>query len=581
MSQTSDVYDIFISYAHEEREWVWEHVYQPLLRCRSRMEGRRPRVFIDDSEDGLVSNRNIQPALANALTNSRKIILVYSDIYFQKDYCRWEMGLALDRDLLGDRGIVHPVHKEPNVPVPVHMKLISFTRTDSPNWFSYLCNALGLKPEAQPACLKFLEQPVGTMVNHTLCPVSVALASPDGNVVAEDDEITISCDGSTLQGTTTIRTSGGIALFSDLSIEEASASVRLVASAKGRDNVLSDAFKVTNTPRRKSPARGEKVAETRKPEACIKSKGVVTFFADGGALAVTSGNCTTLYGRDCEPVGPAGGATLPGRRKFFRRAGRFLVTADWSGGVQVFAEDGVSVSRSFADKAGGFAVIGDIAAADDAVYVSLWNGCVFRLLLDGTDPDLVARHEGGVQALAVIDGRIYVCDFEGSLCAYKDGHCVNACRLETCIHLLKQYPEFLVVVGDKKLYQIKPAGLEVLSEGMSVTQVAEVLGDVDIPVVMDARGKGFRMDSDLALKETFYTTAGAVPESADNDGRYCVFRNPDGSRTLLTEGRIVYTHISGAFAVAPGGDLFALGDKDEIRLVSAGDFEARIKEVPS
>lgn len=575
MPDLSYEYDVFLSYASEEREWVAEHLYLPLLRCCTKTEMRKPRIFFDVSDEGIQPGEHWQTALARGLANSRKIVLVYSNLYFDKQFCQWEMALAVNIDPTGSKGILRPILKDDDAAVPLTVSAVQYIPVNRPNWFARLCRSLDLVPgREEQAGLEFLDQPTDVTINHTLPALRVRLTTSGAPLSGEEDEITVSCKESTLQGTATVKTSDGVAVFSDLSLADAADGVRLVASAKGRDPTFCQSFKVSDPPRPR-PARTP--VETEEPP-CIASKGDVVFFASGGTLAVISSGHAALYNADCRPLPAEGGEVkLKGRHRLIRRSGPLLVIADWSGGVNVFSETGNHRTWSFADeKAGGFTIPGDIAVTDDQVYVGFWSGAVYRMTLGDKVPEIVIRHDRGIQALAVADDRIYVCGFDGMLCLYHDRRLANSCQLEPCIRLLKRYPDCLVAIGARKMYHVDMPGMRVMTEDVPLARVANVLGDVNRPVVMDASGKGFRVDSDLAVTDRFHAAVGAVAESADDEGRYCVFRNPDGSGTLLTQGRIVFSHLGGALAVAPGGDTFALGEKSGIRLLTEADMETRM-----
>jgi hypothetical protein len=189
----------------------------------------------------------------------------------------------------------------------------------------------------------------------------------------------------------------------------------------------------------------------------------------------------------------------------------------------------------------------------------------------------------GAQALSVVGERFYVCGFDGSLRVYKGGRLVNTAMLEPAVWLLQASGTQLLAVGDQKLYQIALDPLRVLSSGLSddlrLSEVAAVLGDVQLPVVIDTQGKGIRFDSELVSKSIFHTTAGAIPVSADDAGRYCVFINPDGSHTLMVNGRVIFSSEVWKLSVAPAADLFALADENGIRLLAPSSFEKSLEGV--
>jgi hypothetical protein len=84
-------YDVFISYAHEETAWVREHVYQA-FRDVALPDGKRLSVFFDTSS--IRSGTSWQTKLALAIDASKFIVPVYSEVYFTKAYCLFEIMRA-------------------------------------------------------------------------------------------------------------------------------------------------------------------------------------------------------------------------------------------------------------------------------------------------------------------------------------------------------------------------------------------------------------------------------------------------------------------------------------------------------
>ena len=84
-------YDVFISYAHEEGAWVYEHVYLP-FRDATLSDGRKLSVFFDSTT--IRGGTAWQEAIALSIDASRFIVPVYSATYFAKPYCRFEIRRA-------------------------------------------------------------------------------------------------------------------------------------------------------------------------------------------------------------------------------------------------------------------------------------------------------------------------------------------------------------------------------------------------------------------------------------------------------------------------------------------------------
>jgi hypothetical protein len=94
-------YDVFVSYAHDEGAWVFEHVYVP-LRDAVLPNGKKLSIFFDTSS--LRTGTAWQSTLALAIDGSRFIVPVYSETYFGKPYCRFEIKRAHRKWILAGEG---------------------------------------------------------------------------------------------------------------------------------------------------------------------------------------------------------------------------------------------------------------------------------------------------------------------------------------------------------------------------------------------------------------------------------------------------------------------------------------------
>ena len=100
--------------------------------------------------------------------------------------------------------------------------------------------------------LLFLQQPTDTAAGQMISPaVTVEVVDQFGNVVTSDNSDTVTLaigsnpGGGTLSGTLTVTVSGGIATFSDLSIDLAGDGYTLHASTPGLTDADSAAFRIT------------------------------------------------------------------------------------------------------------------------------------------------------------------------------------------------------------------------------------------------------------------------------------------------------------------------------------------------
>lgn len=84
-------YDVFISYAHQERAWVERHVVAP-FREATLPDGKHLSIFVDTAS--IRSGTAWQTTIALAVDGSRFVVPVYSEAYFAQPYCRFEIMRA-------------------------------------------------------------------------------------------------------------------------------------------------------------------------------------------------------------------------------------------------------------------------------------------------------------------------------------------------------------------------------------------------------------------------------------------------------------------------------------------------------
>jgi hypothetical protein len=109
-------YDVFISYAHDEGAWVSENVCLPFREARL-PDGRKLSIFFDTSS--LQVGQAFQDKLSLGVDGSRVIVPVYSDIYFQRPYCIFELRRAYGKWIsLGaqSRCLLPIMRGHPNIP---------------------------------------------------------------------------------------------------------------------------------------------------------------------------------------------------------------------------------------------------------------------------------------------------------------------------------------------------------------------------------------------------------------------------------------------------------------------------------
>jgi len=99
--------------------------------------------------------------------------------------------------------------------------------------------------------LVFRVAPSSTTAGTTLGNVTVEIQDANGNRVNSSSSISMELQGgqgATLDGTTTVAASAGVAMFSDLSIDRAGTGYRLVAHADQAADAISSAFNISHGP---------------------------------------------------------------------------------------------------------------------------------------------------------------------------------------------------------------------------------------------------------------------------------------------------------------------------------------------
>lgn len=109
--------DIFISYSRNHITWVKNNLYTPLVD-----KFGNDKVFFD--MHSISPGISWLSALGNAVKLCRVFIPVYSEDYFRKDFCRWEMELAMQRDPTCSKGLFLPIIID-NVEIPFQFSLIN------------------------------------------------------------------------------------------------------------------------------------------------------------------------------------------------------------------------------------------------------------------------------------------------------------------------------------------------------------------------------------------------------------------------------------------------------------------------
>ena len=222
------------------------------------------------------------------------MVALYSQVYFGKDLCQWELHRALMLQQYEGTKLI-PVLIDPAAAaqVPYVASKIHWLPVTRPDWFGELRELLGLLPTAAGSrrALRFVDSVPDVLVNHTLPEVRVTITGADGAPVQQGGElVTLTAEPATagLSGTRSVSAVAGTARFTDLSFTAAVPEVRLAASAPGCDPVLTPSFRVRPLARR--PA-----AEPGGIRTVLAASGLPVFFPDGRTLAALDGGRLTVH----------------------------------------------------------------------------------------------------------------------------------------------------------------------------------------------------------------------------------------------------------------------------------------------
>jgi hypothetical protein len=118
-------YDVFISYsrAPENAQWVVQNIFEPLSRLH-KPDGSALRIFFDT--ETMNPGARWYAAIAHAIAGSRVFVAVYSEDYFERPGCRFEMErAAIMAGFNQQRAFILPVARV--VPdIPLEYKTIHF-----------------------------------------------------------------------------------------------------------------------------------------------------------------------------------------------------------------------------------------------------------------------------------------------------------------------------------------------------------------------------------------------------------------------------------------------------------------------
>ncbi len=563
MAQGAWEYDVFISYAHADQEWVERNIYYVLQGLRRVVDGLPPRIFLDRSR---APGQNVGASnvwtrrLSEAIYNSHRFLPIYSRAYFESEVCLWELEMAQSLDFRGTQGRLVPILMEPQAAecIPFQVSLIHYIDASQVGWTEHLTSSLDLRgAPQQEAALVFADQPSNIAVNHTLPSIRVDVPGDDGDS-AQPPEVSISCEGSHLQGTLRVAADSGRAVFTDLTPTEEVRDARLVATAPGYAEARSNPFAVLG--KREEAPVPEDAAEVQ-----VMAGGRPVFFRDAASMCLVGPDGIAVYGADGALLSPR---TSGGFEKvaFVRSGNRATVVGRWDGTIHLALEDGRVRTEPLCDDRALLSVPSDAFVGEEHAYVGFWDGRVWELPRDG-DYRVIFKHRPGVRSLAVSEGRVFVLGFDDAVGIYHASRQVGTFTVDDQTSRLLAIGSHVLAVGPRRLQRTGPRGQQLLFEDAGLDGEIRVYADSDHPVIVSDSGVGYRFDGELAKSSRFHVAARSTPISADRAGRFATFSSPDGSWSLVCDGKVVLHRVAGPLAVDPAGERLALGDAASTRVV--------------
>ena len=121
-------YDVFISYSHEPNNmaWVENKVYEPLAKA-VKTDGSKLKIFFD--KKNIEVGETWYSKMIDAIYVSRFFVPVYSDDYFQKEYCKAEMQHAATIRSEGNEKFVLPIARNLKE-IPNLYRLINYVNAE-------------------------------------------------------------------------------------------------------------------------------------------------------------------------------------------------------------------------------------------------------------------------------------------------------------------------------------------------------------------------------------------------------------------------------------------------------------------
>jgi hypothetical protein len=482
MSSRDWQYDVFISYARKDKNWVVPRLKEALERSHSIADGRFPRVFFDVSPEGVPASASFMTAIAEAMSSSHWIVCAYSRAYFESTICGWELDIAMQLHYSDSGQRIAPVLVESEAArlVPLKLATINYLSTDTDDWFRRLSDSLGLRPGGEGESTT-LDDP-GEQAEKT---------SPVPPVDVKD--------------------SGGVE---------------------------------------------------------FEAKGSPAFFCAGKMVAVV-GESLAIFNRRGKRLStdPANGL---GAWRLSAASDAGFVAAGWSGRVLAAGKEG-DIAEVMPAGA-GFNIPGAIAVSDELAHVGYWSGITYSVDCAKGEAKPVFRHEAGVCAIASVEGVVLVAGFDGMVALYREGRLLNVAALEPGILGMRGFRDRVLVIGRNRLYQLAVPGLAVIAEDIDGPPLDSANMSSSLPAVIDAAGRGFRVNAELVRSSHIRVSIGSHVNSVDEKGRFMATVDRDGTGTLFDDSTPVFSNPAGRIAVSRDGALLAVETLGGVRVDSRDAF---------
>lgn len=148
-TEDGDRYDVFISYSRtaDNAQWVRREIYESLCKMTT-PEGRPLRLFFDIAS--LSIGVYWYSRLTRAIAGSRMFVAIYSEDYFDKPFCRFEVERAFIREAI-EPGFVLPVARAVQHIPQQYAHVQALDAATDPNFVEALKRAIDERLKSIPA----------------------------------------------------------------------------------------------------------------------------------------------------------------------------------------------------------------------------------------------------------------------------------------------------------------------------------------------------------------------------------------------------------------------------------------------